>query len=170
MMYIDAVLKIFMLLLFPQLAFSQADSLKFVRSAPYMRNCDDAIFWNIVCRGKDIVPALLDKMTDTARLEGVYVPNFGGEYTVADVAFQAIEEIIAGIPAFELLGIPFDEECGRCTYWLYVRAGIENRRRFQKALREWYELNKDKLIWTESPLSLTGDCISPAKGHYKIKN
>lgn len=126
------------------------DSLKFVRFVPYIENYDDPIFWRIVEKGKEIIPNLINKMTDTKKLKEVYVPNFGGEYTVADVAYQALQEIIKDIPTFDLLGVSFSEDCGYCSYWFHVRASKRNRKKFQHAVREWYEQNKNNLVWVES--------------------
>jgi hypothetical protein len=135
-----------------------------------MENCKDSVFWEIVRKEKAIVPDLINKMTDTRKLKEVYVPFFGGEYTVADVAFVAIQEIIADIPTFELLGVPFNEECGYCSYWHYVRKSKKNRKNFQKAARKWYEENRDNMVWVESNNSVTGDCfIVPVKGHYILQ-
>ena len=60
------------------------ESLKLVRSIPDMGNCNEPIFWKVVGEGKEIVPLLLNKMTDTKKLKKVYVRYFGGEYTVAE--------------------------------------------------------------------------------------
>jgi|GEM_PF-1981733 len=149
-----------------------ADSLRYVTEVPYIENCKDPVFWKIVSKGKDIVPHLIDKMTDTRKLEkDVYVRFFGGKYTVADIAYVAIQEIIADIPTFELLDVPFHEECGYCSYWYYVRESKKNRKKFQRAVRNWYEENKDYLIWWESSHSVTGDCfIAPTKGHYIVRH
>ena len=147
------------------------DSLRYVTHIPYIDNCGDPILWKIVGEGKAIVPALIDKLTDTRTVKELYVRFFGGEYTVADVAYVALCEIIADIPTFELLGVPFSEECGYCSYWYYVRENKCNRRNFLKVVREWYEENKNKLVWVESLHSLTGDCfIVPSKGHYKVQH
>ena len=145
------------------------DSLQYVTKVPYIHNCDDPIFWKIVGEGKNIVPFLIDKMTDTTTLKEIYVPNFGGEYTVADVAYIAIQEIIAGIPTLKLLGVSFDKVCGYCSYWNHVRYSVENRVKFQSAVRHWYEQNKNKLVWVDYFGILAGECPSPIKGHYEVK-
>ena len=147
-----------------------ADSLRYVTEIPYIENCKDTVFWKIVSKGKPIVPYLIDKMTDTRKLKKVYVRFFSGEYTVADVAYVAIQEIIADIPTFELLGVPFDEECGYCSYWYHVRKSKKNRKNFQKDVGKWYEENKDHLIWIESYHSVTSDCfIVPTRGRYILQ-
>lgn len=149
-----------------------ADSLIYIKAVPYIENCTDPIFWRIVSKGKSIVPLLINKLTDTRALKEVYVPNFGGEYTVADVAYTALCEIIPDIPTFELLPVEFDEKgCGYCAYWSHLRAKKQNRKRFKKAVREWYNSHEDYLEWSEEQkTSNTGDCSKPVKsGSYKVK-
>lgn len=152
------------------------DSLKFVTDVPYMcedsifsnykPGCGDRIFWRVVQQKKSIIPFLIDQLDDTTQTV-VSVPNFGGFYTVADIAYTAMQEIIADIPTFKLLGVPFDKEgCGYCAYWNYLREDISHRRHFQKEVRQW----EDRLggRWIESPKVLTCDCNFPHPngGHY----
>ena len=134
--------------------------------------CGDVIFWELVEKKLEIVPLLIEKVNDTTKVN-VYVPNFGGKYTVGDAAYVVISEIIKGIPTFELLDIEFDNEgCGYCAYWFHLRSSVENRNKFQKALSNWYKKNKNRLIWVEDNHILTGDCggVHPNKGHYKVEN
>ena len=103
----------------PMLAFGQVnaaqsvDSLRFVTDMPYIcdggEGCGDRLFWTVVKQQKSVVPLLIDRLNDTTET-AVYVPNFGGLYTVADVAYYALEEIIHGIPTFKLLGVKFDQK------------------------------------------------------------
>ena len=147
------------------------DSLRYVEEVPRIRNCDDPIFWRTVAKGLDIVPHLIDKMTDTRPIDiDTYVSGFGGRYAVADIAYQALQEIIADLPTFELLGVSFDEEgCGYCSYWHHVRKSKKNRKNFQYAVRQWYEKHKEMLVWEEGQYSLTGDCSRPNGGYYRVK-
>lgn len=153
-----------------------SDSLKFVTDLPYIcrdsvysnyaPGCGDRIFWKVVQQKKSIIPFLIDKLDDTTQTT-VSVSYFGGYYTVADIAYVAMQEIIADIPTFQLLGVPFDKEgCGYCAYWNYVREDISHRRHFQKEVRKW----EDRLggRWVESPKVLTCDCRFPHPngGHY----
>ena len=146
-----------------------ADSLIYVQEVPYILDCYDTVLWKIVGKGKDIVPFLIEKMTDTRVLKGVTVRFYSGEYTVADVAHVALREIIGDIPTFELLGVPFNEVCGECSYWWHVRASKKNRKKFQSAVKKWYNENKANLVWVEDLQAVTGDCFSPAKGHYEVR-
>jgi hypothetical protein len=145
------------------------DSLRYIIQDPYLGNCSDPVFNAVVCKGKAIVPELINKMTDTRKLKDMYVPITGEEYAVADVAYIAIQEIIANIPTFELLGFPPDEVCGVCSYYRYVRESKKNRKRFQKVVREWYEENKDNLIWIDNLASIVCEGFSPAGGHFVLQ-
>lgn len=145
-----------------------AEQIKNITQIPYIENCNDLIFWSLV-KQKENIPELLKKLTDTTVLKGVYVPNFGGEYTVADVALVILREKIKGIPVLKLIGQERSSACGYCSYWLFVRKSDENRLQFQQNLKNWYRDTKTKLVWTTSNSSLTADCIYPLKGHYIIK-
>lgn len=152
------------------------DSLKYVNDVPYncedsvftnyKSGCGDRIFWRVVRQKKSIVPFLIDKLDDTTRTM-VSVPNFGGYYTVADIAYTVMQEIIADMPTFEFLGVPFDKEgCGYCAYWNYLREDISHRRHFQKEVRKWEQHLGGR--WIESTEVLTCDCSFPHPngGHY----
>lgn len=145
------------------------EDIKNIQSIPYIENCNDSIFWNLVKQGKKNIPDLIDKLTDETVLKEVFVPMFGGEYTVADASLVILQEKIKGIPVFDLIGKKISKDCGYCAYWYFVREKKKNRILLQKNLRKWYSENEKNLIWVESPHSLTGDCFSPANGHYEIK-
>ncbi|NDV93855.1 hypothetical protein D0T84_02840 [Dysgonomonas sp. 521] len=166
---------LFSLFLLAAQAYSQdnykklADSLRYVVDVPYIHNCSDPVLWRIVDKGLDIVPSLIDKMSDTKETD-VPVRFFGGNYTIADVAYVAIQEIIGDVPTFELLGVDFDENgCGYCTYWFHLRESKKNRKKFQQAVFKWYGENKDALVWVKNSQSVTGDCLRPDGGHYEVK-
>ena len=175
------------LIILPCLTFSQTDnkklvdSLKFITDMPYIcrdtvisersHGCGDKYFWQVVKQKQEIIPFLLDKLADTTQVN-VFVPNFGGYYAVADLAYYALNEIIKGIPTFELLGIKFDEEgCGYCSYWNHLRKDIKNRKEFQASVRNWYSTNKLNLVWVTSNEFLTCDCRGrhPNRGHFELK-
>jgi len=103
-----------------------ADKIVQIKEIPYIDNCNDIIFWSLV-QQKNNIPELIQKLTDETVLKDVYVPNFGGEYTVADVSLSILNEKIKGIPVFELIGRRFSEDCGYCSYWYFVRENKENR-------------------------------------------
>lgn len=175
------------LIVFPFSSFSQdkpdkkslqlmTDSLRFVTDVPYICRdsvytnytvgCGDRIFWKVVKLGKDVVPYLINQLDDTTQTLAE-VPNFGGYYTVADVAYVAMQEIIAGIPTFDLMEIEFDSlGCGYCAYWNHLRADISNRKHFQREVRKWEKTLGGR--WIDSDSVLTCDCAfrHPNSGHY----
>jgi len=176
----------YILFLLPCLTFVQTnnkqlvDNLKFVTDMPYICRdtiitklssyCGDEIFWQVVKQKQDIIPFLIDKLSDTTQTTAI-VPNFGGTYSVADVAFVALEEIIDGIPTFELLGVKFDENaCGYCSYWSHLRKNRKNRKKFQTNVLKWYAKNKPNLVWVTSNEILTCDCAAkhPNNGHFEL--
>jgi hypothetical protein len=152
----------------------QMDSLKFVNEMPYICEtgiCGDNLYWEAVVIGKNNIELLIDKLDDTTSTTANVV-LFGGNYTVADIAFDALTEIIRDIPIFELLGVPFDKEgCGYCSYWQYLNKDFLNRQKFKRAVRSWYHKNKDNLVWVESNDFATCDCRRkhPNGGHYRVK-
>ncbi len=176
-----------MLLLLPLLTVAQTDynrlvdSLKFVSDMPYICHdtlatelsfgCGDPIFWQVVKQKQDIIPFLLDKLSDTTQTE-TSVPYFGGQYTVADIAYTALQELIKDIPTFELLGVKFDKNgCGYCSYWNHLQKDLKNRKKFQTNVRNWYDKNKTNLVWVKSNQILTCDCARrhPNGGHFELK-
>ena len=180
-------LLIYILFLLPYLTFAQADnkklidSLKFVKDMPYICEdtvptelsvgCGDKIFWQTVKQKQNIIPFLLNKLSDTTHTEAT-VPNFGGQFSVADIAYMALQEIIKGIPTFELLGVNYDKDgCGYCSYWTHLRKDIKNRKKFQANVHNWYDKNKSNLVWVTSNQFLTCDCAGrhPNGGHFELK-
>lgn len=183
---------------FPLFTFAQQtdnikliDSLRFVTEMPYACGippalmgshnpdtmlynigCGDRFFWQVVKGKKEIIPLLIDKLDDTTQTDA-FVPYFGGHYTVADVAYTALQEIIKDIPTFELLKIKFDSKgCGYCSYWNYLRKDIKNRRKFKVAVSHWYDKNKANLVWVTSHQFLTCDINGfnhPNGGHFELK-
>lgn len=150
------------------------DSLKFIQEMPYMcetGTCGDKLYWDAVRLGKYNIEMFIDKLDDTTSTAAPAV-LFGGRYTVADIAYSVINEVIHNIPTFDLLGVPFDKEgCGYCAYWQHVNARFSNRQKFKKAVKNWYHKNKDKWVWVENNQFATCDCSGnhPNGGHYELK-
>ena len=161
----------------------QIDSLQYVNDMPYICRdnvennnelsigCGDKVFWNVVKQKKKAIPFLLEKLNDST-MTVANVPNFGYNYSVADIAYVALEEIIHDIPTFELLGVEFDQEgCGYCSYWQHLNKNYQNRKNFKIAIQNWYDSNKDKLVWVENNEFSSCDCSGthPNNGHYELK-
>ena len=99
------------------------------------------------------------------------MPIIGGQYTVADIAYAAIREIVAGMPTFDqLLSLKVDTDGGRSHYWELTKY-ISNRVSFQNELVKWYNKNEIDLVWVSSDLFLTCNCdgTHPNGGHFEVK-
>jgi hypothetical protein len=157
-----------------QKVIKQTDSLKFVKEMPYICEngiCGDKLYWEAVIIGRSNIELLIDKLDDTTSTNA-NVALYGANYTVADIAYSALSEIIHDIPTFELLGVPFDNDgCGYCSYWQHLNKKFSNRQKFKKAVRIWYHKNKDNLVWVTDNEFATCDCngTHPNGGHYKLK-
>lgn len=153
---------------------NQVDSLKFVKEMPYICEtgiCGDNLYWETVKLRESGVELLIDKLDDTTSTHANVV-LFGANYTVADIAFSALREIIHNIPTYELLGVPFDNDgCGDCSYWQHLNYNLSNRQKFKEAVWNWYHKNKEKLIWVESNNFATCECKEqhPNGGHFELK-
>jgi hypothetical protein len=155
----------------------KVDELRNITDMPYIcrdtidkDGCGQTIFWNVVKEKLEIIPYLIDKLDDTTKT-CAYVPNTGGKWTVADIAFSAIQEIIVGIPTFDLLGVEFDKNgCGYCAYWFHLGDDIQNRFNFKIKVKDWYLINKNNLIWIKDDRIFTCECSfkHPNGGHYKV--
>jgi hypothetical protein len=179
-------------LIFPMFCIGQdslnlkIDSLKFVSDIPYICHsfitendttfgngpgCGDDLFWEIVKEKEKAIPYLIDKLGDSTMTRAT-VPNFPYNYTVADVAYSVLGEIIHDIPTFELLGVEFDKEgCGYCTYWIHLAENIQNRERFRDAIENWYTKNKENFVWIIDGSFGACDCSGPHpnNGHFKLE-
>jgi hypothetical protein len=152
-------------------------NLQKIKNMPYIPELSgDELFW-IAVKGKiDIVPILIESLDDTTETLAM-VPNFGGNYTVADIAYVVIKEIIHDIPTLSLIDTSkVDAEAGGYWYyWNYVRASIENRKAFKREVKYWFAKNRDSLIWIETkhvyktsknwPFKSN---LHPAGGYYSI--
>lgn len=129
----------------------KVDNLKHVETMPYIPELSgDSLFWTVVKEGIDIVPYLIQKLDDTTKTDAS-VENFGGTYTVADVAYRAVSEIIKDLPTLEFAEDTNNPEPrdGYWGYWNYTRRSFENRIKFKDRVSEWFKTNEANLKWTE---------------------
>ena len=156
----------------------KVEDLKFVKEMPYIPELSgDSLFWTVVTEKLPIVPLLIEKLDDTTVTEAA-VHNFGGYYTVADVAYRAIGEIIHSIPTLDLaedskLAEPRE---GYWGYWHYIRRSYENRKKFKARVKKWYAKHKNQLEWVEDNRKYRNARnwkFEPGKyppgGYYKVK-
>lgn len=152
----------------------QLDSLKFIDEMPYICKsgvCGSKIYWDAVRLGESGIELLIDKLDDSTTT-AANVILFGGNYTVADIAYNALSEIIHDIPTFKLLGVSFDKKgCGYCSYWRHLNKKYSNRQKFKKAVKNWYHQHKGNLVWVKSDDFSTCDCHGkhPNGGHFEVK-
>ena len=147
-----------------------------IKEMPYLPILSgDSIYWEIVKCGINNVPNLIDMMNDTTETMAS-VPNFGGQYTVADIAYRCLEEIIRGTKFDTFIPDAAKNEEDN-TYFYYVRQSYNNRLAFQKEVRLWFQKNKRNLKWKEDKFEYrtSGNWQFPSKthpagGYYVIKN
>lgn len=147
-----------------------------VKTMPYLPELSgDSLYWTVVKEKLNIVPFLIEKLNDTTMTVAT-VPNFGGNYTVADIVYQAMSEIIKDIPTLEFVIKSDNPAGGYWYYWDYVRGGYANRLTFQTKVKVWFEQNKLNLDWKEdtrtyrtAPDWKFPSDKHPAGGHYVLK-
>ena len=149
-----------------------------IKAMPYIPELSgDDFFWDAVKCKIDIVSYLIE-MIDNEKKVKANVHYYGGNFTVGDVAYHVIMEIIRDIPTLDFLKQwkGFDENNGYGNYWNYVRESKENRKSFKIKVKQWYEANKVFLVWIEdSKFYLKEDKEGakryqhPAGGYYKLK-
>ena len=133
--------------------------------------CGDTLFWNVVQMKEQAIEPLIERLADTTKSKA-FVPNFGGHWTIGDISYATLQEIIHGIPTFDLLPVEFDASgCCYCSYWQYLRQGRENRLKFQKAVQDWLRRYRENLIWVSDYNFSSCDCRGqhPNGGHFEVK-
>ncbi|MBX3164145.1 MAG: hypothetical protein KF900_06655 [Bacteroidetes bacterium] len=149
------------------------DSLKFISLMPHCLEQEqpdaNSIFWSIVKLKLEVIDELIEKIDDTTKTTAI-VRWFGGYWTVGDISYKAMEEIIHEIPTFELLGIQYDEKVGYSPYWFHLRSNTNNRKQFKQNLKNWYKKNKSNLVWVTRKWD-GSECFyhNPNNGYYEIK-
>jgi hypothetical protein len=103
----------------------------------------DKVFWEIVNKKLIAIDPLIELVSDTTSTKAP-VPNFGGYYTVGDVAYHIITEIIRDIPTSYFVS-KHNQKAD--SYWEYVRMDYPNRIALQKDLKAWFRKNKRNLVW-----------------------
>lgn len=154
------------------------DSLETITEMPYYPELSgDDVFWKLTKERADILPSLIERITDTTKTNA-NVPNFGGVYTVGDICVRAIEEIIRDFKTINLIESDpkILKEKAYGIYWEYVRGDFKNRVELQERAKSWYEKNKINLIWRQDDkLYAVSDDENgemkkhPAGGYYVIK-
>lgn len=137
----------------------------------------DSIYWAIVKGGLDNVPFLIE-LLDNSQMTDIHAPYFGRDYTIGDLAFIIITDIIFDINIYVLLenaGCKLNKSIGFGNYWEYLEGNDANRIRFKNSVNEWYTINRDNLIWFKTDMHAYSDLNeltpfkNPAGGYYILK-
>jgi len=149
-----------------------------IKVMPYVPELSgDVFFWDAVKCKIDIVPYLTE-IIDSEKKIKANVNYYGRNFTLGDVAYHIIIEIIRDIPTLDFLKEwkGFNENNGYGNYWSYVRESKENRNALKIKFKQWYKENKGNLVWVEdNKLYLKEDKEGakryphPAGGYYKLK-
>ena len=147
-----------------------------IRELPY-ENIGDSIYWNIVKGGLNNVPLLIE-LLDNTKETGFQIPYFGRDYSIADLAYFIITDIIYCVPTYDLLekaGCKIDTGEGFANYWYCLEENELNRKKFKAVVQKWFFNNKDNFIWLKTDMHNYTDFSemepfkNPAGGYYIIK-
>lgn len=152
-----------------------------IKDVPYLPkshgNCPDSIYWNLVKEGLGVIPDLIDCIISTDSTQ-IPIPNWGGYYTIGDIAFAIICDIIHGLPLqdFYSKGIISKENETYLTYHSFVCSSEGNRQILRHQLKKWFRKHRSELIWVkdDSEWKPPKNCKyiinrNPAGGYY-MKN
>lgn len=124
---------------------SMVDSLQYVKADTL--DCSADLYWRIIATGDKAIPFLIEKLTDTTptRIRWICKKT---NLNVGEVAQLALVEI-GQFPAFVITNIQFDFvevfENGEGCWSFYIFFFMnENKARYQKDVRSWYEKEKSK--------------------------
>jgi|GEM_PF-6928382 len=148
-----------------------ADSLKYTAGIPATGNCDTSdIFWRVVKLKDKAIPGLLLNLEDTT--ETKVAINMQEWYTVADIAYIALREIIDTLPVPVLTGAepPITEDSGYNSYRQYPGIHPARRKMLKKAVTEWYYSHKQNLVWKDNDTLFMPGCQEkhPNRGRYRL--
>lgn len=150
--------------------------IKDIKYMPYYPQLSgDSLFWELVKIDSSEIQTLINNIDDSS-MTNVNVPNFGGNYTVGDICFEALKHIIYDIDTKSFIPDSIDKSDGYHYYWNFVRASNSNRAAFKNEVLNWYETVKYTLIWVEDIQEKRvardwqySSKTHPAKGYYKQK-
>jgi len=137
----------------------------------------DSLFWALAMEGLAIVPNLIDLLDDTTETN-ISVPNFGRFYTIGDISFCILTDIIHDLPIMDIFKSKKDYHIeGDLVYFEFVRYSKENRNYLKTKLHDWFVENKENLIWVKDKRKFRKVSSDwkyptnqlPTKGYYKLK-
>lgn len=133
-------------------------------------DCSAAIYWEIVGKGKEYIPKLIESLTDTTPTN-IYHGCKGGNLTIGELSYFALEEI-GDFPAFVVTRIQFDViklmDGWRCWSFYNYLFNNHNKLEYQKKAKIFYQKSQFKFV--PFPDSKITDCmrIYHIKGKYQF--
>jgi hypothetical protein len=136
----------------------------------------DSIYWNLVKGKKSIVPYLINEIDNVSQTKAP-IGYVGRNYTVGEVAIEALYEIIRDLPdRLSLIKYwrGYEEDEAFNNYWYYMAESKQNRLLFKKQIEKWYNKNGQSLIWVSDNKKYRKSEMDtvmynhPAKGYYKL--
>jgi hypothetical protein len=139
-------------------------------------DCNTAIYWRIVAKGKEAIPFLFDKLMDSA-ITNVQHPCKMKTLTAGDIAFLALNQI-ADFPAFVVLKIQFDvfshNEKGKLCWSLYDFVFTNASKKYiQQHYKDWWEKEQKSYKEVKLKSDELQDCLKKTYGitkHYRWKD
>lgn len=135
-------------------------------------DCTADIYWQIVLKGKEYIPKLIDCFTDTTPTN-IYHGCKGGTLTVGELCFFALDEI-ADFPAARVMRMQYCvieiKENYPCFGWYYTVFDTANKAAFQKKVKLFYEQNEFE--FEKLPKEYLTDCQKSLgiTGKYQLKD
>lgn len=152
------------------------NKLKSIKNVPF-DDIGDNTYWDLVKGGLNNIPVLMNFL-DNPEETGILVMNLNPS-TIADLAYNIIENIIYNMPTFELIekaGGCIQEEMNIYYYKFFLDGNNKNRYRFKETVKKWYFQNNSNLIWITTDNHKYSDFVetnpfkNPAGGYYIFKN
>lgn len=135
-------------------------------------DCSANIYWQIIGKGKSIIPNLIESLTDTTQTN-IYHGCKTEKLNIGELSYFALEEIV-GFPTFVVTKIQFDviqiKDEWHCWNFYNYLFDNRNKKEYQEKVKAFYE--KSQFESVGYPDSLLTECMKEnlIKGKYKWKN
>ncbi len=143
----------------------QIDSLRYLKNQPF--DCN-SIYWKVVASGKEAIPILIEKLTDTTPTQ-IKLTCKSANVKLGDICYVALEEIF-NFPIFYITKRQFDfyDEKG-------CRVGVldhldSHRQEYKEQIENYYLRFKSDLKYVKYDKSYKNICKEKNKisGYYDI--
>jgi len=158
--------------LLPKLIFGQTnniqlkiDSLKYLNLEPFPCN---SIYWRVISTGKDAIPILIDKLTDTTNTKISLICK-SVNVKIGDISFDVLTQIF-NIPLYYVTKQQFDfiDQYG-CQHGVYKYLD-NNREKFKSQILDYYNKYKLELKFVKYDEGYKNECkiVNNIYGYYDI--